>query len=92
MKTTTNVIKSVQMDVLASVRGCVFDSTLNEHFLEHNLMEEDDHGTQLIKQISALFIRTVLHHHGRLYTQRFVLDNKASKRHQLTKTILFLGQ
>ncbi len=89
--TSPALIKSVQHDLLVRVRGSVFDD-LSEHFLDQDLTEEDDHGTQLVKKISGLFIKTVLHHHGRLYTERFVNKNKSSKRHQLTKTILFLGQ
>ena len=91
MKTSSALLKSVQLELMATVRSSVF-TDLNEHFLDHDLMEEDDHGTQLVKKISALFVRTVLHHHGRLYTQRYVNENKPSRRHQLTKTILFLGQ
>ena len=60
---------------------------LANHFAEQSLVDEADHGNQLIKRISKLFMFTVLHHHGQLYTERFINKNKASKRHQLTKTV-----
>ena len=91
MKTSHDVIRKVQLEVLDAVRNSVF-LDLSDHFHEQNLVDEDDHGNQLIKMISKLFLRTVLHHHGRLHTERYVNKNKVSKRHQLTKTISFLGQ
>ena len=91
MKTSHDVIRKVQLEVLDAVRNSVF-LHLSDHFHEQNLVDEDDHGNQLIKMISKLFLRTVLHHHGRLHTERYVNKNKVSKRHQLTKTISFLGQ
>jgi hypothetical protein len=90
MKTSKDIIKQVQVKVLESVRGTVF-LDLNDHFQEQLLHDEDDHGNQLIKKFSNLFLRTVLHHHGHLYTERYVKDNCASKRHQLTKNILWMG-
>ena len=72
-------------------RSSVFPDLAN-HFAEQSLVAEADHGNQLIKRISKLFMFTVLHHHGQLYTEKFINKNKASKRHQLTKTVLFWGQ
>ena len=91
MKTSHHMMTSVQLELLKNLHGSVFND-LSDHFLDHDVTGEDDHCTQLIKKISSLYMRTILHHHGRLYTERFVKNNEASKRHQLNKTILFLGQ
>lgn len=91
LKTSNELTKSVQLEVFNTVGNAVF-SDLREHFQEQDISNEDDHGHQLIDMISQIFLRTLLYHHGRLYTERFVMENKSSKRHQLTKTILFLGQ
>jgi hypothetical protein len=91
MKTSNVMMEKIQIEVLTAVRESVFPD-LADHFQEQDLVDEDDHCNQLIKNISKLFLRTVLHHHGRLYTERYVNENKTSKRHKLTKTILFLGQ
>ena len=89
--TSPALIKSVQQDLLLAIRSSVFGD-LSEYFFEQDLTVEDDHGTQLVRTISGLFIKTVLFHHGRLHTERYVNKNLPSKRHQLTKTILFLDQ
>lgn len=91
MRTSNNFIKEVQIEVMQSVRGSVFEDLI-EHFSEQVIADEDDHGQQLVKMISGVFLRTLLHHHGRLFTERYVKENKSSKRHLLTKQILFLGQ
>merc|ERR1712002_192614 len=50
---------------------------LSEHFSEQDLSQEDDHGNQLVKMLSGLFLKTVLHHHGCLFTERYVKNNQA---------------
>ena len=93
MKTSKAMIQKIQLDILKDVRDSVYlDLNENEHFQDQDLANEDYHGNQLIKMISSIYLRTLLHHHGRLFTERYVNKNKASKRHHLTKTILFLGQ
>ncbi|XP_072177518.1 uncharacterized protein [Diadema setosum] len=91
LKTMANVQADVQNMVIEELRNKVFKE-LEQHFLDQHLVDEDDHCVQLIKHISSLFIRTLMYHHGKLFTQRFVHQNKPSRRHELTKTYLFLGQ
>ena len=91
MKTSNAVIKQIQTEVLTTVRHSVF-TDLNDHFAEQDLSQEDDHGNQLVKLFSGLFLTTLLHHHGRLFTERYVKNNEASKRHTLTKNILWMGE
>lgn len=81
----------IQTEVLASVRDTVF-TDLVDHFGEQDLSQEDDHGNQLVKLLSGLFLQTMLHHHGRLFTERYVKENEASRRHTLTKNILWMGE
>ena len=91
MKTSNELIKQIQTEVVSSVRETVF-MDLSEHFSEQDLSQEDDHGNQLVKMLSGLFLKTVLHHHGRLFTERYIKNNQASKRHLLTKEMLWNGE
>ncbi len=84
-------LKRTQHEVVSMVRPKVF-MDMEDHFTDIELASSDDHGTQIIKAMVDVFTRTMMYHHGRLYTQRYILDNQTSKRHKLTKTILFLNQ
>ncbi|XP_041467085.1 uncharacterized protein LOC121417437 [Lytechinus variegatus] len=91
MKVSKDVLHGIQQNVIESVRHKVFRD-LEQHFYDQYLEDEDDHCVQLIKHISSLYIKTITHHHGRLFTRRYVNNNQPSRRHKLTKTIVFLGQ
>ncbi len=66
-------------------------STLKQcHILDDNL--RDDHITVMIKHIARLYLQLFLYQFGKVCTERVVKENKASKRHALTKQILFYNE
>ena len=58
MKTSSNLIKQIQTEVLTTVRHGIF-TDLNDHFAEQDLSQEDDHGNQLVKLFSGQFLTTI---------------------------------
>ena len=76
-------LHEVQRDVASEVRHRVF-SQMDDHFSDTDLGSSDDHGTQVIKEVVKVFCTTMVHHHGRLYNERFLNDKETSKRHKLT--------
>lgn len=87
----TNFCKRAEIKVLEKVRGSVFQD-LDEHRKDCDLSSEDDHVCQLIKGVTSLFVKIMLHNQSRVFNEQFVMKNSASQRHKLTKTILFLHQ
>ncbi|ESO90877.1 hypothetical protein LOTGIDRAFT_163766 [Lottia gigantea] len=68
LHTDKNFIEKICSKVIIELRGSIFKE-LTEHFLDCDFME-NDHFAQLIKKITSLFDKTVLHHHGRIYSDR----------------------
>jgi hypothetical protein len=81
-------------DVLKEMKLQTFQDILQHsqqgHVLDDNL--RDDHITILIKYIVKLYLQLFLYQFGKVYTERIVKENKASKRHALTKQILFYNE
>lgn len=84
-------IMRVALEVSAALGSKVFLG-LKEHRSNCHLDSEDDHPSQILKEACNIFCRTILYHHGKLFTQRTIQDNSASVRHKLNKHVLFLHQ
>ena len=81
LKTTITVIESLG--------DCVFKM---DHPYNTHIETEDMHHVQNIKFITHLFCKMLFHHHGKLYTERFIQKDVCTVRHKLNKTVLFLHQ
>lgn len=73
--------------VIKAVRGNVF---LPEHAV--HVETQESHPVQIIKFICNLFCKTLLHHLGKLFSDRHLNSDKGSMRHSLSKKILFMHQ
>ncbi|GFR70886.1 THAP domain-containing protein 9 [Elysia marginata] len=84
-------ITDIPVHVIETYDGDVFDID-HPNDTESHIENEDSHKVQLIKFVSSLFYRLVLHHHGKLYTERYIQNDACTMRHRLNKTVLFLNQ
>ena len=75
--------------VIESLGDCVFKM---DHPNNTHIESEDMHHVQNIKFITHLFCKMLFHHHGKLYTERFIQKDVCTVRHKLNKTVLFLHQ
>ena len=85
-KIYTDVLKETKLQTFQDF----FQHSQQCHVLDGNL--SDDHITILIMHIAKLYLQLFLYQFGKVYTQRIVKENKASKRHVLTKQILFYNE
>ena len=68
---------------------------LFEHSRQCHILDEymrDDHITNLIRLIVKSYLDLFFYQFGKVYTERIIKENKASRRHQLTKQILFYNE
>ena len=79
LKLSINVIQNVSSKI-----------SLPDH--AKDIEAEDTHPVQLIKFICKLFGRTIMHHHAKIFTERFINSDKGTIRHSLNKKVLFLHQ
>ena len=56
----------------------------------HPIESEDSHASQIIRGDVTIFCKMILDHHEKVINERFVNHGQVSKRHTLTKTVLFL--
>ena len=85
-KIYTDVLKETKLQTFQDL----FQHSQQCHVLDGNL--RDDHITILIMHIAKLYLQLFLYQFGKVYTERIVKENKASKRHVLTKQILFYNE
>ena len=81
-------------DVLSATKNNTF-LLLSEHSKECHILDQDlrdDHITILIKGIVKQYLVIFYHQFGRVFTERILKNNKASKRRKLTKLILFQNE
>ena len=85
---------AIAMSVLKETRNTTFLSIQNHsmetHILDNNL--RDDRVTFIIKEIVQHYLTLFFHQFSRVYTERMIKNNKASRRIRLTKTILFYNE
>ena len=81
-------------DVLSAMKNDAFQS-ISEHSKECHILDQslrDDHITIIIKEIVKQYLIIFYHQFGRVFTERILKNNKASKRRKLTKLILFQNE
>ena len=64
---------------------------LNEHDLDHEVLTEDMHSSQLLKKIINKYLSIRLFRYGKQYTNNILHKNKIDLRQQFNKIILFKG-
>ena len=64
---------------------------LNEHDLDHEILTEDMHSSQLLKKIINKYLSIRLFRYGKQYTNDILHKNKIGLRQQFNKIILFKG-
>ena len=64
---------------------------LNEHDVEHEMLTEDLHSSQLLKTIIEKYVTLRLLTYGKHYTKDVVHKDKIGVRQQSTKLVLFKG-
>lgn len=65
----------------------LFEHSRQCHILDQDM--QDDHISHLIKLIVKSYLRLFFYQFGKVYTERVIKENKASRRHEPTKQILF---
>ena len=88
---SSDMNKQIESKVLQDTKMSTFTS-ISEHSKATHILDEhmrDDHITILIKLITQKYLKIFCFQFGRVYTERIIKKNKASKRHKLTKQILF---
>ena len=68
----------------------IFDDT--DHFFEHNIGQERDHLSSLMRMIVKRYLNLRLKTNGKRYTEMIAHKNLPLSRHELTKKIIFLNQ
>ena len=81
-------------DVLSAMRNNTFQM-ISEHSKQCHILDQnlrDDHISILIKEIVKQYLIIFYHQFGRVFTERILKNNKASKRRKLAKLILFQNE
>ena len=81
-------------EVLSETRNSTFQS-LSQHSKESHILDgelRDDHISKIIKLIVKNYLILFYHQFGKVFTERILRRNKSSKRHKLTKQILFQNE
>lgn len=98
--TTKGVIKGVNQHLVSDVTQHVLRSVSTKVFSDiwvhsketSNLETEDNHVLQIIREACRIFCNTIIHHHERLISDRFIFNDVGLDRHQHTKTVIFRHQ
>ena len=67
-------------------------NNVNGHYFEHEIGQEMDHLSSLMRAVIQKYVQLQLKTYGKMYTEFVVHQNLPSLRHQLNKTILFRNQ
>ena len=86
-----NIDLKMQSVVLARLGIDVFNVS-PQHYFDHRIGQETDHLSSLLKRVVSKYIQMRLKTYGKKYTAERAHGNKVSKRHQLTKLILFSNE
>ena len=76
------------MSMLKAIESNTVDREAAHNF-EHASGDQADHLTTLLKMVSKKYIDARIKTYSKRYTEMVLLKNKPSKRHFLTKSILF---
>ena len=80
----------IQSGVLAQIGTDIFNN-IGSHYVDHTT-GEDDHLTSLLRLIVPKYVSIKLKSYGKDYTQMVAHKNIPSKRHLLTKSVIFSHQ
>ena len=78
----------MQSAVLARLGIDVF-TVSPQHDFDYRIGQETGHFSSLLKRVVSKYIQIRLKTYGKKYAAEIAHGNKVSKRHQLTKLILF---
>ena len=81
----------IESAVVQQIGNRVFNN-VDGHYFEHEIGQEMDHLSSLLRTVVQRYIKLRLKTYGKMYTMRIVHQNLPSIRHQLNKTILFRNQ
>jgi len=82
----------VYQHVLKAVGTQVFQEVWHHGIDCHVIASEGSHVSQIIRGAVNIFCNMMIHHHEGLLNDRFVNKDQGTKRHKLTKTVIFLHQ
>ena len=91
MNKERNLIKKLTSHVIVTngPRIKSFFPSLKDHKFENDPMFEDDHLTQLNKQLCHRYLLIMVQTYAKRYTRQVIMDSTASIRHHLNKIVLF---
>ena len=81
----------IESPVMQQLGNGIFNN-VDGHYFDHEIGQEMDHLSSLMRTVVQRYVRLRLKTYGKLYTQMIVHQNMPSLRHQLNKTILFRNQ
>ena len=84
-----NLEERLCFQVLKSCQWGRYFGMISDHRYHVDIVYEDDHLTQITKQICRKYLNMRLHTYAKRYTRDIVNENVPSVRHRLTKLILF---
>ena len=79
----------MMLDVLKSQEWSRYFPAISNHGFHIDIIFEDDHLTQILKQVCHKYLNMRLHTYAKRYTREVVNDKAPSVRRVLTKLILF---
>ena len=89
ISTGSKLEHKIMMDVLKSQDWSRYFPVISDHGFHVDIIFEDDHLTQILKQVCHRYLNMRLHTYAKRYTREIVNDKKPSVRRVLTKLILF---
>ena len=90
MRSERSLDFKIQSGILAQVGTDIFNN-IRGHYADHTT-GEGDHLTSLLRLIVAKYVSIRLKSYGKDYKQMVAHKNISSKRHLLTKSVIFSGQ
>ena len=89
---TPSITAIVTRHVLECVSTRVFPQIWKHSMENQHIATEDNHVHQVIKEACRLYCRMIFHHHERLIQDRYINSDIGTRRHKLTKAVIFLHQ
>lgn len=89
---TPKLLGHITRHVISCVSNHVFTDIWEHEQNSQHIATEDSHTHQIIKEACRLFCTMIYHHHEHVIRDRYILNDKGTVRHKLTKNIIFLHQ
>lgn len=84
----------ITLEILQETRATVF-TELSDHSKQCHILDNmlrDDHITTLVKAITKAYLTLFYYQFSKVFTERVIKSNQPSRRHRLTKQILFYNE